>query len=160
MKKLKIYLDTSVISHLQTEDALEKTASTLKLWDEIAQGKYYVCISKLVLAELNKCAEPKKTLMFDYLNRSTFDIFEINEEIELLSLKYLEECIIPEKYGDDATHISAATVNNCDYIVSWNFKHMVKVKTIMGVNGINKLVGYKEIGIVSPDSLIEEGDDD
>ncbi len=98
--------------------------------------------------------------MFDYLNRVKFDILEINEEIELLSLKYIEEYIIPEKYEDDATHISTATVNNCDYLVSWNFKHMVKVKTIMGVNGINKLEGYKKIGIVSPDSLIEEGDEE
>jgi hypothetical protein len=33
---------------------------------------------------------------------------------------------------------------------------MVKVKTIMGVNGVNKLSLYKEIGIVSPDNMIEE----
>jgi predicted nucleic acid-binding protein len=160
MKKLKIYLDTSVISHVQAEDAAEKATSTLRLWEEMIQDKYDICISKLVLAELNKCSEPKRTLMFHYLNRLKTEILEIDEVIELLALKYIEENIIPEKYGDDATHISAATVNNCDYIISWNFNHMVKVKTIMGVNGINKLMRYKEIGIVSPDSLIEEGDDD
>lgn len=33
MEKLKIYLDTSVISHLMQEDVPEKMADTLKLWD-------------------------------------------------------------------------------------------------------------------------------
>jgi hypothetical protein len=32
MKKLKIYLDTSVISHLQADDVPEKMAITHKFW--------------------------------------------------------------------------------------------------------------------------------
>ena len=32
MEKLKVYLDTSVISHLMQEDVPEKMADTLKLW--------------------------------------------------------------------------------------------------------------------------------
>ena len=35
MKKLKIYLDTSVISHLDAPDAPEKMADTLMLWEDI-----------------------------------------------------------------------------------------------------------------------------
>lgn len=46
MKKLKIYLDTSVISHLKQGDAPDKTADTLKLWEDIKQGKYDVYLSE------------------------------------------------------------------------------------------------------------------
>ena len=45
MRKLKIYLDTSVISHLQTDDVPEKVAKTKELWVEIQQGFYDVVIS-------------------------------------------------------------------------------------------------------------------
>jgi hypothetical protein len=37
---------------------------------------------------------------------------------------------------------------------------MVIVKTILGINGINKLLGYKEIGIVSPDIIFEEEEEE
>jgi len=45
MKKLKIYLDTSVISHLQHEDTPGKMRDTLLFWDELKTGKYEVVIS-------------------------------------------------------------------------------------------------------------------
>ena len=38
MNKLKVYLDTSVISHLMQEDVPEKMSETLKLWDMFLQN--------------------------------------------------------------------------------------------------------------------------
>lgn len=39
MQKLKVYFDTSVISHLAQEDVPEKMADTQKLWEMFKQGK-------------------------------------------------------------------------------------------------------------------------
>ncbi len=39
-RKLKVYLDTSVISHLMQEDVPEKMADTRKLWEMFRQGVY------------------------------------------------------------------------------------------------------------------------
>ena len=49
MEKLKVYLDTSVISHLMQEDVPEKMADTLKLWDMFKDGKYDVYLSTMKL---------------------------------------------------------------------------------------------------------------
>jgi hypothetical protein len=54
--------------------------------------------------------------------------------------------------------LQLASISNCKVIISWNFKHIVRVKTILGANGINKLEGYGEIEIASPESMLEEGD--
>ena len=43
----------------------------------------------------------------------------------------------------------------CNIILSWNFKHIVNIKTIHGVRAITNLVGYKTIDIVSPSVLLE-----
>lgn len=40
MKKLKIYLDTSVISYLQADDVLEKMAKTLEFWANVVRDEY------------------------------------------------------------------------------------------------------------------------
>jgi len=60
MKKTKIYLDTSVISHLDAPDTPEKMQDTLRLWERIQTGKYEVVLSEVVFDELDGCSEPKK----------------------------------------------------------------------------------------------------
>ena len=39
-KKLKVYLDTSVVSHLWQIDAPEKMKETLALWEEFKKDKF------------------------------------------------------------------------------------------------------------------------
>ena len=46
-------------------------------------------------------------------------------------------------------------INGLEVIVSWNFEHIVKLKTRVMVNGINRLLGYHEIEICSPEEVIE-----
>jgi predicted nucleic acid-binding protein len=52
MKKLKIYLDTSVISHLDQKEKPERMAESHKLWDMIKAGKFEVVISDVTITEL------------------------------------------------------------------------------------------------------------
>jgi len=72
-----------------------------------------------------------------------------------LAREYIEKGIIPAKYEDDAFHIAVASVNDLDAIVSWNFTHIVKLKTKREVSGINALMGYKPIEICSPQEVVE-----
>lgn len=48
-RKLKVYLDTSVISHLQQEDVPEKMADTRQLWEMFKNRKYDVYLSTVTL---------------------------------------------------------------------------------------------------------------
>jgi len=153
---LKIYLDTSVISHLQADDVPEKMSNTLTLWTEIQQGFYTVVISELLLDELENCSEPKKTFMFEILAMINYNDVKITDEILELANKYVEEGIFPIKYFDDALHVACASVNACNAVISWNFKHMVKLKTILSVNGINKYMGYADIEILTPEAVVGE----
>ena len=52
-------------------------------------------------------------------------------------------------------HIAVASINNLDAIISWNFAHIVKLKTKKGVVGINAIFGYKEIEIYSHWEVID-----
>jgi hypothetical protein len=72
-----------------------------------------------------------------------------------LAERYIAEGLIPVKYKDDAYHLAAATVENCDIVLSWNYTHIVKPKTIFGVSGVNNMYGYRHIEILSPESMLE-----
>ncbi|MFQ5835442.1 MAG: hypothetical protein ACE5HR_05940 [bacterium] len=73
-----------------------------------------------------------------------------------LANKYIVEGVIPVKYGNDATHIAVASVNDLDVVVSWNFEHIVKHKTRIEVIGINTFMGYKAIDLCTPREVIED----
>ena len=61
---------------------------------------------------------------------------------------------MPANAINDAIHIAIASLNHCDFIVSWNFKHIVRAKTIKGVHVINLREGYSLIEIVSPREFV------
>ena len=155
MQKLKVYLDTSVISYLLQEDTPEKMADTRKLWEMFKDGKFDVYLSTVTLREIQKCSEPKKTQLIDRLNEIQFTTLDITDDVMAIAEKIIDMRILTQKSFDDCQHIGAAVINECDCIISWNFKHIVNVKTIRGVRAITNLEGYKMIEIWNPSVLLE-----
>ena len=153
MKKLKLYLDTSIFNFVFAEDAPKERDVTLKFFEQIGQFDAY--ISDLVVKEIDRCPEDKKKKLFDLILQYDFEELAFDQAAKELADKYVQENIIPEKYRDDAFHIAIASVNNIDAVVSWNFAHMVKLKTKREVVGVNLLMGYKEIDIYSPWEVAE-----
>lgn len=54
-------------------------------------------------------------------------------------------------------HIALATINQADFLISWNFKHIVNIQRIRGYNSINIKNGYKQLEIRSPRDLMDYG---
>lgn len=142
-------------SYLKQEDAPERMKDTLELWKDFANGKYDIYLSQVTLDEIGKCSEPKRSVLYDYLSDIDYTKLEINEEILELAQKIIDMGILRPKSFDDCQHIAAAAVNGCDCIISWNFKHIVNIKTIRGVRAITNLEGYKGIDIINPSVLLE-----
>jgi hypothetical protein len=82
-------------------------------------------------------------------------ILPLSDEIETLASLYIDYRAIPEIYFDDALHIAAAVINEMDYLLSWNFKHLVKIKTRDIVRMVNTLNKYSQIEIITPAELLE-----
>ena len=155
MRKKKIYLDTSVISHLDAEDAPEKMETTLKLWDILQNDdEYETYISYLAYEEIDACSEPKRTFMINKLNQIHYKELSKNKDIESLVNAYVDNSILSEKSIDDLTHIAIAVLNDVDYILSWNFKHFVNVKTIKEINLVNSSLNYKIVEIIPPFMIV------
>lgn len=155
MSKLKVYLDTSVISHLLQEDVPEKMADTRQLWEMFKDGKYDVYLSTVTLEEVAGCPEPKRDKMYDYLEQISYTPIEIIDDVSDIAQQIIDMGILTKKSYDDCQHIAAAVIYGCDCIISWNFRHIVNIKTIRGVRAITNLKGYKPIEILNPSVLLE-----
>lgn len=160
MRKLKVYLDTSVVSYLYQMDAPEKMQNTLDLWELFRNRVYEVYISDIVVREISGCREEKLKILLDYLDQIDYNIIETDEDTVELAEKFIDFGILKQKSFDDCQHIAAAILAGCDIITSWNFKHIVNVKTVRGVKVITTLEGYEDLLIYPPSVLIESEDDD
>ena len=155
MRIPKIYLETTVFNFFFADDAPEKKQDTLKLFHEIKNGKYIPYTSDAVLEELGKAAPDKFQQMFPLISQYSMITLQVTDEARRLADIYIKEGVIPEKYPTDALHIALSTVNDLDYIISYNFRHIVKVKTITMTESINIRENYKRIGIFSPTEVID-----
>ncbi|WP_094548113.1 hypothetical protein [Petroclostridium xylanilyticum] len=159
MKKLKVYLETTIFNFFYADDAPDKRDDTIKLFNEISYGKYEAYTSYAVTNEINKASDETKQKLFRLFNEYPIAVLDEGDEVEKLADIYVDEGIIPLKYRDDAVHIATATLTGMDIILSWNFKHIVKRKTIIMVNLINTREGYKNIDIYSPSEVIDDDDE-
>ena len=81
---------------------------------------------------------------------STLERIELTLEILFLRDAYLSAQIVSPRWSDDATHVAAATVARADAIVSWNFRHIVRLDKMRAYNQINLANGYGILTIISP----------
>ena len=159
-RKRKIYLDTSVVSHLDAPDVPDKMDDTWRLWSLFEQGTEFQAItSEVTRAEILQCPGEKRNKMIRWLADLECEILPETEEVWELGKDYIDRGVLSPKHLEDVLHIAYAVTSRCDCIASWNFKHIVNIRTIDGVNAANILNGYPTIKIVSPTVLIQ-GDDD
>lgn len=160
-RKIRIYLDTSVISYLDQQDAPEKMKEPQEVWKILETGKYEVIISNLVIREISQCNDEKQERLMDYIETIDYTEYEISEETRELAQLVIKEGILNPKSIDDATHIASAILSEADIILSWNFKHLVNIDTI---NGIRKICFNKNfnkfIDIYAPNVLLRKGEDE
>ena len=150
-KKIKVYLDTSVISALFDDRNPERQDLTKRFFDEIESFKVY--ISEVVLAEIDdtKDVQLKSKLRTTAVS---FEILSIDEEVRRLANEYVKHGAIPSEYSEDALHIAISTLDGIDYLLSWNFRHIVRVKTRRIVDMVNLSLGYPDLKIATPAELI------
>lgn len=58
--------------------------------------------------------------------------------------------ILASKYSADVRHIALATIAEVDALVSWNFRHIVRLDKIRLFNAVNVESGYRVLNILSP----------
>jgi predicted nucleic acid-binding protein len=159
VRKQKIYIETTLFNYYFDEDRGFTHEGTVKLFDDIAAGKYEAFTSRFVIDELNDAPEVKRKKMLNLILKYDIPILETSEEAVRIADLYIQEKIIPQKYRTDGLHIAIATVNDLDMIISMNFQHIVKRKTKIGTGNINALNGYRVLEICSPMEVIEDEND-
>ena len=152
MKKFRIYADTSVFGGC-FDDEFSKESKAL--FEDIKSGKFILVISTTTLREINNAPDYVQSILSE-LSPEMVEIIGYSKEIENLRDAYLKAKVVGHTSKFDAEHIAAASVSEVDFVVSWNFKHIVHYEKISGYQAVNLLNGYKPIHIYSPKEVVKQ----
>jgi rRNA-processing protein FCF1 len=149
MKKLKVYLDTSIINFLEANDAPEYKKATENFFGNVVvPEKIEVYISNVVIDEINDTNnEDTKSKLHENIKKyPNIKMLATNDEnineIAFLVENYITNGIIPNKKAADAFQIAYVTIFQIDVLLSWNFKHLANINKEQKILGLNKILGY------------------
>ncbi|GHU54171.1 hypothetical protein FACS1894132_08410 [Clostridia bacterium] len=147
-RRIKVYLDTSVISHLEQPTKSTEFDGSHLFWNNAE--KLDIVLSDTVFSEISNCSKDKERKLLSYINEIRYENLEIISEIKELTKDIISRGIIPPSSKDDATHIATALYAECDYLLSWNMKHLACVRANDGVRILTLENHMKELKILTP----------
>ncbi|RKU08682.1 hypothetical protein C6501_16205 [Candidatus Poribacteria bacterium] len=156
--KPTVYVETSVISYLTSFPSrdslvLSRQETTRQLWNEHFDDFEFI-VSDLVVTEIKRGDESEVQQRIRSVDNLT--ILQTTSTSNRLAQLLIDFGALPEKAWTDAQHISIATVNRLDYLISWNFKHIVNETMKEYINRVCRNAGYSPTNLCTPLILIED----
>jgi len=152
MKVLRIYVDTSVIGGCLDP---EFARWSLGLVDDFREGLFKLVLSDVTTAEIARAPTPVQALYAEMLPIA--EVTGVTPEALSLVTSYEKHAILGSRFRNDMLHIALATIADVDVVVSWNFKHIVRLDKIRLFNAVNIESGYKPLVIYSPMEVTTHG---
>jgi predicted nucleic acid-binding protein len=151
----RIYIDTSVFGGYYDTEFSEHT---IPLFTRLRNNEFILLFSTVTQEELENAPVKVKDLVINLKVKNT-EFIETTQEAIDLATTYITEKVVGQTSLADCLHIALATINHADFLVSWNFKHIVNIQRINGYNSINIKNGYKPLEIRSSREFEKYEDD-
>jgi len=156
--KERVYLETTVVSYYTSRPSnniivLAKQRITDQWWPQ-ALNRFDIFISEAVIEEAADGDPEAAARRLEALE--TFELLDIDDEVQRVYDLYIERLQIPQKALRDAIHLAVASVHGMDYLVTWNCTHIANGEIIKKLMKINTEMGIFIPVIVTPDELMEE----
>ncbi|MBQ7734096.1 MAG: PIN domain-containing protein [Synergistaceae bacterium] len=154
IKKLRLYLETTVFNYYFDEDR-PGHEDVLRLFEAIKAGKFEVYTSELVMRELERAQEPKRSDMLALTEKYKLKTLLSRPDVEILAELYIERGIIPVSHLFDSLHVAMASAYEIDCIISYNFHHINRNKTRILATMVNNEEGYGGITIATAKEVLD-----
>jgi predicted nucleic acid-binding protein len=152
VKVLRIYLDTSVIGGCFDAE-FERWSNAL--FADFEARRLVPVLSEVVAAEIELAPEQVRQKWAEVLPLAVGLLKVSREALEVVA-GYSKHGILPPRFRNDMLHIALATVADVDVLVSWNFKHIVRLEKIRQYSAVNLELGYRPLQIRSPREVVSD----
>jgi len=151
-----VYLETSFISYLVARPSRDLLVAahqqTTQEWWHRRRPGFACYVSQVVIDEAsmgNPDESRKRMAVVDQLR-----VLELTDGAEKLTRAILGAAIIPPKAIRDAAHIAVAAVHHIDYLLTWNYKHLVNAQIMRRIGSVCNREGYNMPLICTAEELM------
>jgi hypothetical protein len=160
--KPKVYLETTVVSLLTARPTRDVIMLSMieqtKKWWEAERDRFELFVSDIVIREAAAGDVVAARRRSEVLQRLA--AVENDAESQALADVFLQNMALPAKATDDALHIAIAAVNQADYLLTWNCRHIANAAMRPKLEGLCLAEGYRCPIICTPPELRKPGYED
>jgi hypothetical protein len=159
MAKARLYLETTIPSYLAARPSRNLPVAAhqeiTREWWELRRLKFDLYVSELVLQEVRagdaRLASQRLEMLQD------IPILPVTGAILALAQSLIANGPIPRKAGGDAAHIAIATVYGCEYLLTWNCRHIANAELQRAIRRVIDDHGYEAPTLCTPEELMGVG---
>ena len=152
-----VYVETTIpnayASHREDVASVYRRGLTRQWWTEQA-GLYTLYTSEATLAELRAGSYPGQQQAIELVQ--SLPQLDITDEAYAIAELYVRHRLMPEPAAGDALHLALASLNDMDYLLTWNVRHLANPNKVEHMTVINRRLGLFSPMIISPDGLWTE----
>lgn len=153
--KPKVYIETTIPSffhEIRTEpDMIARREWTREWWNE-RRTAYELVISDAVIDELGRGDHPVKEKAIELIQE--LEVLEIIPEIGEIVEAYIRNKVMPKDPVGDAMHLALASFYKCDFLLTWNCRHLANANKIGHIRRMNSILGLYVPELVMPIELM------
>ncbi len=159
MRKLRLYLDSSILGWSLNHSNPGRFAEANLLLQQIADGRFTGVYSWVSEQEVEAAPTHIAKRLWQKIEQAKLKLITVRlrKQAEELAQTYCDKKIVPSNFKADALHIAIATIWKADALVSYNFEHIVSLETMVAVNEVNKELNLNEIFLCQPQEVIISG---
>ena len=155
----RIYIETTIPSfyfEARSDPEMVARRGWTRRWWESAGDKNELVTSAPVVEELSRGDFPAREDCLRLIER--LPLVPVEAAIAEIVRTYLAHKVMPRDPAGDALHLALASHHRCDFLATWNCRHLANANTFEHIRRVNAMLGIFVPALVTPLELL--GDDD
>jgi predicted nucleic acid-binding protein len=146
-----VYIETTIPSFYHearpATDIVARKQWTRQWWD-IAASRYELITSEAVLDELSQGPEERSPNWLELVRE--LPILPVEPAIAEIVQAYVQHRLMPADPSGDALHLALASYHKCDFLVTWNCRHLANANKFGHIRRLNTMLGLFVPAVVTP----------
>ena len=155
MIRPRVYVETTVPSFYHEQrtapDIVVRKTWTRQWWNS-APEKFELVTSEAVLDELASGTPERCALRLTLVKN--LPLLPVEAAILEIVQTYVEHKVMPADPGGDALHLALASYHKCDFLVTWNCRHLANANKFGHIRRVNTMLGLFVPALVTPLELL------
>jgi predicted nucleic acid-binding protein len=151
----RVYIETTIPSfyyEVRTEPEMIARRNWTRTWWDSRRHAYELVTSVAVLDELEAGAFPNQDQALELL--AEVSLVPVEPAIAEIVEAYIQRLVMPQDPTGDALHLALASFHKCDFLLTWNVRHLANANKFVHIRRVNTLLGLFTPTLVTPLELL------